>query len=107
MIVKIRAPRTAGSKAGLTEILTFLEDPIDIGTVSFSWECSISKQIVRLQVLREEREPNTYYREPYPVSISISVPKIHYFPANVIPLTQADIGELISDIKSELEKEWT
>ncbi len=105
--MKIRVPKTAGSKAGLTEILAFLEDPIDIGTVSFSWECPISKQTVRLQLLREERSPATYYREPYPVSIILSVPKIHYFPANVIPLTQADIGELISDIKSELEKEWT
>lgn len=106
MIVKIRVPRTAGSKAGLNEILTFLQDPIDIGMVVFTWECTISNQMVRIQFNRNERHSSAYYREPYPVTMTISAPKIHYFPANTIPLTQSDISELISDIKSELENEW-
>jgi hypothetical protein len=106
MIVKIRVPRTAGSKAGLNEILAFLQDPIDIGMVVFTWECAISNQLVRIQFNREQREPSAYYREPYPVTMTLSVPKIHHFPANIIPLTQSDISELISDIKSELANEW-
>jgi hypothetical protein len=106
MIVKIRVPQIAGNKVGLTEILKFLEDPIDIGMVSFSWECPISKQILRIEFNRRERAPASYYREPYPVTMSLSCPKVYYFPENEIPLSQPDISELISDIKSELAKKW-
>ena len=45
-----------------------------------------------------------YYREPYPLTITIIAPKIYSFPDITYPLTESDTNEIISALESELRK---
>ena len=106
MKLSINIPQNAGNLSGIKGMLEFLEHDHCLGVSEFSWQCSISKQMVGLRVERTERSKEQYYREPYPLTLTIIAPKIVGFPEVTYPLTPDNAKDLISALSLELRKKW-
>jgi hypothetical protein len=70
--------------------ITFLQSN-NIGSCTLEWK--FNEQRMYLQVERREREPGAYYRDPYPLFLTVSNPRITF------PLTQKDVCSLISALQ--------
>ena len=53
---------------------------------------------------RSERTRGEYYREPYPLTLTLFFPNISNFPDVTYPLTQDNVKEIISALEAELRK---
>lgn len=101
---KFTIPNLPGNKVKIQQAIVFLKDPQAMGPHEFLWECPMSRQQVGFRLQRYDRLPGMYYREPYPLAITLVAPKIYSFPDITYPLTQSDVKEIISALESELRK---
>jgi hypothetical protein len=104
MKCKFIIPPLPGNKVRIQGSIDFLKNQHLIGQHQFLWECPYSRQHVGFFLKRYERLPGIYYREPYPLTITIVAPKIYSFPDITYPLTESDTNEIISSLESELGK---
>ena len=104
MKCKFIIPPLPGNKIRIQGSIDFLKDQNTIGQNEFLWECPYSRQHIGFFLERHERLAGMYYREPYPLTITIVAPKIYSFPDITYPLTQSDTKEIISALESELRK---
>ncbi len=68
----------------------------DIGIYELIWDCAYSKQPVGLRVERCGRSPDAYYRDPYPLFLTVLAPAALMMPIVRYPMTQKDKHSLIS-----------
>lgn len=101
---KFTIPSLPGNKIRIQDSIDFLKDAQAMGPHEFLWECPYTRQMVGFRLQRYGRLPGMYYREPYPLAITIVAPKIYSFPDITYPLTQSDIKEIISALETELRK---
>lgn len=71
----------------------------NLGVYELLWDCAYSKQPVGLRVERCERSPDAYYRDPYPLFLTVLAPSAIMMPEVKYPLTQKDISSLISALQ--------
>lgn len=101
---KFTIPDLPSNKIRIQECIDFLKNPQAMGPHEFLWECRLSRQLVGFRLQRYDRLPGMYYREPYPLAITLVAPKIYAFPDITHPLTQSDVKEIISALEAELRK---
>lgn len=104
MKCKFTLPGLVGARIKAQHAIDFLQDSQAMGPHECLWECPYSKQLVGFRLQRYDRLPGTYYREPYPLSITLIAPKIYSFPDVTYPLTQSDVKEIISALEAEVRK---
>jgi hypothetical protein len=70
-----------------------------LGIYELLWDCAYSKQPVGLRVERCGRSPDAYYRDPYPLFLTVIAPAALMMPTVRYPMTQKDIQSLISVVQ--------
>ncbi len=101
---KFTIPPLQGNKVRIQQVIDFLKNPHAMGPHEFLWECPYARQLVGFRLQRYDRYPGMYYREPYPLAITIVAPKIYSFPDITYPLTPSDTKEILSALEAELTK---
>jgi hypothetical protein len=71
----------------------------NIGTYELVWDCAYSKQPVGLRVERCGRSPDAYYRDPYPLFLTVLAPSALMMPQIRYPMTTKDMSTLISALQ--------
>ena len=88
-------PPLQGRREGLLDFL----NSSNLGEYELLWDCAYSKQPVGLRVERCERSPGAYYRDPYPLFLTVLAPSAIMMPQVRYPLTPKDISTLISALQ--------
>jgi hypothetical protein len=70
-----------------------------IGVIEILWDCAYSKQPVGLRVERCVRSPDAYYRDPYPLFLTVLAPAALMMPQIRYPMTEKDLSSLISALQ--------
>ncbi len=82
-----------GPSEELSKLLTFLMNPLILGTVR---ACGI-------RLTRSEREPGMYYRDPYPLSLCFYEVTATYDTYLIFKLSVEEQRMLIDTLRSKLE----
>ncbi len=79
-----------------TNLKLFLQSQ-EIGSYDLLWTYSSIDAVhtIGLRFTRSTKEPGSYYREPYPFTVSTYVPELPSLPVLPLPLEIQDVQELL------------
>ena len=79
-----------------TQLKVFLQSQ-EIGSYDLLWAYSFTDAVytIGLRFTRSSKEPGSYYREPYPFTVSTFVPELPALPIVPLPFEIQDVQELL------------
>ncbi len=95
-ILPLQLPPTQNIVLKKQNFLSFLKANI-LGTCDLEWDSQGTRICLRIE--RKEREVGAYYRDPYPLILTVLCPDVLSFPRISYPVTESDVQSLISALQ--------